>query len=488
MNAIELQNTLLEELEYANAPGFKAAVSWQNDRPIDGITSVYCIQDVPIAYFSQLEEFASNKLLQLYRSVWSQSKAPLLYVVLPQEIRVYNSYAEPPDPEQPDELDKGDRLLQHLQQLLDVETARQAIYHKLSDYRRVYLDTGAFWNTADGQRIKREQRADKRLLKAMDQVRRALLNEHLSPHVAYALLGRVIFIRYLEDRGILNKDAWVAQITHGRVSDYFAALENKATTYLLFDYLSQRFNGDIFPVEDEERQQVNEPHLQVLSKFLKGHDLDTGQQSFWPYDFTYIPIELISGIYDTFLSQETRQELGTYNTPLSLVDFIIEEALPVEKTRPEMTILDPACGSGIFLVRAYQRLVEAWKQQHVDMVPTVPQLSALVTANSHEQFRQDFFNQYRVRAVVNFSSLVYELFPDSLSPVVALFYCPESADVQKKVVYAIPKPSPISQHMGEIVLDANEVKFLKMEEFLAILSFGKLRHGGHLKTSHSLKG
>ncbi len=597
MNTIDLQNTLLEELEYVNAPGFRSSVSWPNGRPIDGITSVYFIQDVPVAYFSQLEEFDATQLLELYRSVWSQGKVPLLYVVLPQEIRVYNSYAEPPDPENGDELDKGDRLLQHLQQLVDIETTRQAIYNKLSDYRRLYLDTGAFWNTPDGQRVKKEHRADQRLLKAMDQVRRKLLNEHLSPDVAYALLGRLIFIRYLEDRGILNKDNWVSQVTHGRVSDYFVALENKSTIYLLFDYLSQRFNGDIFPVEETERQQVTERHLRFLSDFLKGHDLEAGQQSFWPYDFTHIPIELISGIYDTFLSEETRQEAGAYYTPLSLVDFIVEETLPLEKARLSMTVLDPACGSGVFLVRAYQRLIEAWRLQHFDASPSTSQLSTilkecifgidiqlnairiatfslclamldyiknediqegfrfpnlkdtnliyanffsvevdqifsgkvfdriignppwgrgtlkgialewierhnypigekqivqaflwrvptfckidgeiallapakstiLVTANSHEQFRQDFFNRYRVRAIVNFSSLVYELFPDALSPVVVIFFRPEPADLQKKVVYAIPKPSSISQHIGTIVLDANEVKFLKMEELL----------------------
>lgn len=86
--------------------------------------------------------------------------------------------------------------------------------------------------------------------------------------------------------------------------------------------------------------------------------------SFWPYDFSCIPIELISGIYDTFLSDETRLEYGTYNTPLALVDFMIEETLPLAKTNPEMRILDPACGSGVFLVRAYQRLIEVWKQHH----------------------------------------------------------------------------------------------------------------------------
>jgi len=155
-------------------------------------------------------------------------------------------------------------------------------------------------------------------------------------------------------------------------------LDSKKVTYELFDYLHQRFNGDIFPVDELERQVVSEePHLRLIQRFLQREDLETGQLSFWPYDFSCVPIELISGIYDTFLSDETRREFGTYNTPLALVDFIVEETLPLAKTTSVMTILDPACGSGIFLVRVYQRLIEAWKRRNPDH-PSAPQLTELM--------------------------------------------------------------------------------------------------------------
>ena len=79
--------------------------------------------------------------------------------------------------------------------LVDVEAARQQIRYQLNGYKRLSLETGAFWSTLDGQRIKRENRADKRLLRSMDQVRRRLSD--LPNDQAYALLGRSIFVRYL---------------------------------------------------------------------------------------------------------------------------------------------------------------------------------------------------------------------------------------------------------------------------------------------------
>ena len=614
MTAFNLKEILLEELDYIEGSGLEDAATLRG-RPIPFVDQVYFIQDIPVAYFSQLRNYSNEELRTLHQQVWSQSRVPLLYVMLPTEIRVYNGYAEPA--QTATELNTGDRLLQSLQQLVDVEAARQQIRYQLNGYKRLSLETGAFWSTLDGQRIKRENRADKRLLRSMDQVRRRLSD--LPNDQAYALLGRSIFVRYLEDRGILTPK-WIWEATSGQAEKYLEALRQptKNATNLLFEALNSRFHGDLFPL-DKERENFEETHLALIRQFLEGYDFDTGQLSFWPYDFTYIPIELISGIYDTFLYSEQstdsneakddddddettsrerrRRTLGAYYTPLSLVNFVVEETLPLEVAKPEMTILDPACGSGVFLVRAYQRLVEVWKQQHnspltaqvlstilkenifgVDIernavqiaafslylamldfltneeidqedfefpsleetnlfaidffskeidklysekrfdrilgnlpwgrgtltpealrwiedneqevggrqivqafLRRVPQFCAengevallagakstiLVASDTHERFRQQFFETYRVRAVVNFAALVYELFDELISPAVALFYQPLPPISRSKIVYGVPKPSALSQRLGAIVLDTTEVKYLEREELL----------------------
>ena len=66
---------------------------------------------------------------------------------------------------------------------------------------------------------------------------------------------------------------------------------------------------------------------------------------FWAYDFKYIPIELISAIYETFLDED-RRKTSAYYTPPEIVDFVLNEVLPFETAPQDVSILDPACGSG----------------------------------------------------------------------------------------------------------------------------------------------
>ena len=596
MVSYNLAQVLIEELGYVDGLAFERSMARADKRSIPDVDSVYSIQNIPVVYFSRLNDADPTRLWKLHKNVWNQSKVPLLYVIFPHEIHVYNSYATPT--ETPSDFIRGDNLLRRLEGLTDIETARQKIRNELIDhkYDRLHLDTGAFWTTPDGQRIQRESRADQRLLRAMDQVRHHLIHSGLSNEQAYTLLGRSIFIRYLEDRDVLTPE-WISRLTDGRANRYRAALSDLETTYLFFERLTQRFNGDLFPVLDGEYQVVQQTHLNLLLAFLSGDDLDTGQQSFWPYDFCYIPIELISGIYDTFLNTEDRRRTGTYYTPLSLVDFVLDQTLAPEVARSDMTILDPACGSGVFLVRAYQRLITAWQQQHgkpptaqqlgeilkrcifgVDINPSAVRIAAfslyltmldylddqaihnsdfrfpplvginllnddffnpevkerfaehrfdrvignppwgkgtlkpgtnaancletlgftvggkqlvqafianapqfcadngeiallapakstiLVTSATHEAFRRQFFERYDVQAVVNFSALCYELFAESIHPAVALFYRTTPPHPNRRIVYGVPKPSPLSRQLGAIVLDANEVKFLDQEE------------------------
>lgn len=88
-----------------------------------------------------------------------------------------------------------------------------------------------------------------------------------------------------------------------------------------------------------------------------------------------IPVELISAIYDRFLNDndQGRRAIGAYYTPRFLADLAVDLAWKeiagrVVASEP-LRILDPACGSAIFLVRIFQRLVEDWRGQHPDLEP-----------------------------------------------------------------------------------------------------------------------
>jgi len=591
----ELEQILLAELGFAGREELKSGddIPWPTSLAIPDIDSAFFLNHIPLAYFSRLSELDEDRITQLHKRVWSQSKTPLLFVTLPHEIRVYNGYHRPGE----DEGDKSERLLQHLTDLTDGLTAQKRIKDVLvkdNNYERIYLETGAFWNTDEGRRIDYQTRADKQLVEGMGQMRKHLTEAGLSNQVAYTLLGRSIFIRYLEDRKALSQE-WIAQATFGEARTYRDALGvGHAVTYQLFEALSQRFNGDLFPVESDEAN-VTEEHLRILFSFLNSTNLETGQLGLWPYDFAYIPIELISHIYDTFI--EDQRESGAYYTPLPLADFLLEETLGDEVIHPDMTVLDPACGSGIFLVGAFRRLVQAWQRQHgrtltssnlhsilqhsiygVDQKREAVRIAAFslyleilnhltneqiqdesfrfpslqgqnllysdffakevdahfsnqkfdrivgnlpwgrgtlsnkgdewrmannhivggkqaapafmlrapqfvndggeiaflapakstifVTSGPHQSFRETFFRTFHVRAVVNFSAIRHELFDSAVSPITAIFYNPYKPDWGTKIVYGIPKPSPLSQRLKAIVLDTTEIKFLNREELL----------------------
>ena len=90
-------------------------------------------------------------------------------------------------------------------------------------------------------------------------------------------------------------------------------------------------------------------------------ELRSGQLSLWPsYSFDVIPLEFISSIYEAFVKKRT----GTVYTPGYLVDFVLDGVLPWNSREWDVRVLDPACGSGIFLVKAYQRLIHRWKLAH----------------------------------------------------------------------------------------------------------------------------
>ena len=134
---------------------------------------------------------------------------------------------------------------------------------------------------------------------------------------------------------------------------------------MLFDQLGNDFNGDLFTADlKAESQQIRVAHLDVLDHFFHGIDVQTGQMSFWPYDFSFIPIETISAIYEHFLKSagdEQKKEAGAFYTPRFLAEFVLDMALEGETSLLEKRFLDPACGSGIFLVGLFNRLAEEWK-------------------------------------------------------------------------------------------------------------------------------
>ena len=378
-------SNVLDALEYRDDQGLVTvdtpnvgdgrAYVWQEIREKFEMDAAYFHGNVPVVYFKELQTVDDDYLWSLHRSLWNHNRAPLLIAVLPGEVRVYNCFA-PPLRDSGRLLYENSALLkQAVQQVTDV----LALRGELSEYRQREIVSGRFLRTQQTA-FSREQRVDSRLLENLGRVRSRLINGGLSKSVTNSLLGRAIFVRYLEDRGVIDS-AYYRGFDSGR--SFHALLQGSWNeTYRLFDDLAERFNGDLFPISALERDQVKLDHLQLLGRFLGGEEVSSGQLYFWAYDFKYIPIELISAIYETFLD-ETRTQSGAYYTPLEIVDFVLNEVLPFETGPREVKVLDPACGSGIFLVEAYRRLVTLHRHAHGGENLDFDQLRDLLTRSIH---------------------------------------------------------------------------------------------------------
>ena len=192
------------------------------------------------------------------------------------------------------------------------------------------------------------------------------------------LLILSLLIAYLEERGVLPAD-FFGQFTEG-ATRFFHVLEDGPALVQLLRSLEMRFNGHIFRIHDEDRAALeNSTELQGFSTLIEARVEAGGQLNLWAlYSFRDLPVEVISHIYQLFVSDTD----SSVYTPPSLVRLMLDEALSWQRLdrvidRDEL-ILDPACGSGIFLVEAYKRLVLHWRSRNGWAKPGVHVLRALV--------------------------------------------------------------------------------------------------------------
>lgn len=183
-------------------------------------------------------------------------------------------------------------------------------------------------------------------------------------HIGFAtkLVLRLIFIRFLIDRGVdLAYENFSADIEQSK-NELMKCLRNKSSIYNLFKYLKSKFNGNLFDLGNEiECPELTQDVFNMLADFLSGTiSMNDGQLSLFAlYDFNIIPVELISNIYEILLGREARAKDNAFYTPNFLVEYILDKTtLGFLKEHNKYTILDPACGSGVFLVDSYRRIVE----------------------------------------------------------------------------------------------------------------------------------
>ena len=196
--------------------------------------------------------------------------------------------------------------------------------------------------------------------------------------VVQVFLDRLIFIRFAEDHGILPRRELEDVARIWERSGKQRSLVNDLN--MLFHEVNYLLNGEIFKFHRCEKVDWDQ-EAALVAKIITG--LYDG-----PYRFDVIGVELLGSIYERYLGKTirvtatravvedkpgVRKAGGVYYTPKYIVDYIVDQTVGklIEGKSPDriakLKILDPACGSGSFLLGAYQKLLDhhiQWKASH----------------------------------------------------------------------------------------------------------------------------
>ena len=372
------QGSLLEatgEAREASATDWITKGDWLALADSIGAERVFFVEENPVVVFAELRD-EDGAWARAFNESWCMARPQLLFLASPGELAVYDLTREPT--RRHDSQARSQRLLAVAKSASDVQS-------KLHKFRRSQIESGKLY---EEHRFGFDTRADRALIRDLKELRRVLQNGGLSDHEhVHALIGRSIFVRYLEDRGVLSDDyyrsvaeerpAWRRLVKdaidglpdndHEPRSLYTAVLDNdeaastmcKSFVYDgLFKHLDKDFNGDMFRSDASEQASVSPQHLKTVQRFLRG-DVRHDRLFFFAYRFNIVPIELISSIYEEFynVEQGKSNNNGSFYTPSTLVEFVCSQVLTPEVLESQPRILDPACGSGIFLVEAFRRIV-----------------------------------------------------------------------------------------------------------------------------------
>lgn len=321
-----------------------------------GLAAVFCIEGVPTIGFLSQPDISLSQIDELHRILWNQGLMSLLLVLKQDELIAY-SLVQRPFPHE--KTQNGDpRQIVTLSLLSDALKLRELIDS---------TESGRFWFDND-EFFDPNCRVDSVLLSNLLEAFRAMRDD-LGSDAAQALLMQTMFIAYLEDRKIIREVVF-QDASNNACSSLAEMLEADSPAHIeaLFAWLSEAFNGNLFkaPCAFETGETIppklTKRHLRTLARFRHGHEeMASGQLRFWGYDFQYMSIGLISAVYDRFLKEEAEKKNadGAFYTPLFLADLVVNQLWDElsDDQRERGTFCDPACGSGIFLVRLFQRLV-----------------------------------------------------------------------------------------------------------------------------------
>lgn len=381
-----LAQRLLDALGYRNSPNFLGSGRYDSFEDASDFShifrrarehcrlqGVYSLRQseakgrdivVPIVYVCEADGEADAE--RIHRLVWNQNVVPFLIVTSQRSIRLYSGFRYETSGPDTASTEAG---------VLKAAGDMDAAMHFLDSFHSSRIDDGTLWEQW-GHEVTPETRVDWKLLSSLNDLDIWLRNNGIDdPHVSHSLIGKFVYLQYLRHRGILSDrklEKWGL-----KANQIFSRDVQLSAFWKVVEELDRWLNGSVFPLVKSGPLRPKIEHIRKVAGTFAGDDPVSGQLSldFDAYDFSFIPIEALSVIYEQFLHAPnddggiTRgRTQGAYYTPISVVNFMLEELDAEHPFHEGMRVLDPACGSGAFLVQCYRRIVE----QDDEFVPGKP--------------------------------------------------------------------------------------------------------------------
>lgn len=297
---------------------------------------------------------------QIHKELWSSCTVPAFIIVEDFKIRIFDS-------RKPVKITTDGNI--YSKEIASIDTRQISKYADIIDkYNAQKFADGTFWESqgAEGH-FTYSKTPYKDLIDNLKILRQSYKSGKVSSGLSDYIIIISILIKYLEENGVDEEGNNLASIFFYNAVGCRSFLEilEKNKLVNILEALSEKFNGGIFSIAPSEKAELRKADLGQIARFFDARIDYKHQLVLWPlYSFKHIPVELISNIYEEFIPNEDK---GAVYTPHYLVNLLIDECIPLpgkdkyETVSEDIKLIDISCGSGIFLVNGFRRLVQIYQ-------------------------------------------------------------------------------------------------------------------------------
>ena len=296
-------------------------------------------------------KFSTDDLTDIHIKLWSSGIVPLYYVFDNTEVKIF-------DCRKP--VSKRNLKAEEF----DCLSFISEVHSEYGKYSVKLFENGSFWESRENKdRFKADNSSYNKLISELRRIRNAFIKGQ-NEGICNKLLVLSILVKYLEERKDSKGKRVLSQEYFEKYdgATCFCDILRKNKCIKFFKDLGSDVNGEIFELTKQEKKEIEKIDQPKLAEFLDAKR-DKNQFVFWKlYDFNYLPVELISRIYEEFVPN--RKDI-TY-TPAHLASFMVDECMPISASQDNFKLIDVSCGSGIFLVAAFKRMVQWWQKEQYE--------------------------------------------------------------------------------------------------------------------------